>query len=103
MSIERKPPLMALWRSLGFVTRGSQVQDPIPRKNRREYGPGARCMCRRPNVLPLVLYRCLEREVPARIFTIPTLIELRQEISQCHWLREAVTSFSALARSVRQS
>ncbi|GBN22023.1 hypothetical protein AVEN_211334-1 [Araneus ventricosus] len=40
---------------------------------------------------------------PARIFTNPTLIELRQEISQYHWLRGAVTSFSALARSVRQS
>ncbi|GBN74576.1 hypothetical protein AVEN_41541-1 [Araneus ventricosus] len=38
-----------------------------------------------------------------RIFTNPTLIELRQEISQYHWLRGAVTSFSALARSVRQS
>ncbi|GBO05213.1 hypothetical protein AVEN_241258-1 [Araneus ventricosus] len=37
------------------------------------------------------------------IFTNPTLIELRQEISQYHWLRGAVTSFSALARSVRQS
>ncbi|GBO26238.1 hypothetical protein AVEN_23594-1 [Araneus ventricosus] len=38
-----------------------------------------------------------------RTFTNPTLIELRQEISQYHWLRRAVTSFSALARSVRQS
>ncbi|GBM02842.1 hypothetical protein AVEN_52021-1 [Araneus ventricosus] len=37
------------------------------------------------------------------IFTNPTLIELRQEISQYHWLRGAVTSFSVLARSVRQS
>ncbi|GBN27133.1 hypothetical protein AVEN_120328-1 [Araneus ventricosus] len=37
------------------------------------------------------------------IFTNPTLIELRQEISQYHWLRGAVTSCSALARSVRQS
>ncbi|GBM08946.1 hypothetical protein AVEN_170190-1 [Araneus ventricosus] len=41
--------------------------------------------------------------IPGRIFTNPTLIELRQEISQYHWLRGAVTSFSALARSVRQS
>ncbi|GBM95115.1 hypothetical protein AVEN_104696-1 [Araneus ventricosus] len=40
---------------------------------------------------------------PGGIFTNPTLIELRQEISQYHWLRGAVTSFSALARSVRQS
>ncbi|GBM18406.1 hypothetical protein AVEN_72745-1 [Araneus ventricosus] len=40
---------------------------------------------------------------PACIFTNPTLIELRQEISQYHWLRGAVTSFSALARSVLQS
>ncbi|GBN49175.1 hypothetical protein AVEN_264318-1 [Araneus ventricosus] len=40
---------------------------------------------------------------PGRIFTNPTLIELRQEISQYHWLRGTVTSFSALARSVRQS
>ncbi|GBO25638.1 hypothetical protein AVEN_217085-1 [Araneus ventricosus] len=40
---------------------------------------------------------------PGRIFTNPTLIELRQEIGQYHWLRGAVTSFSALARSVRQS
>ncbi|GBL95941.1 hypothetical protein AVEN_227164-1 [Araneus ventricosus] len=38
-----------------------------------------------------------------RIFTNPTLIELRQEISQYYWLRGAVTSFSALARSVWQS
>ncbi|GBM33015.1 hypothetical protein AVEN_263504-1 [Araneus ventricosus] len=38
-----------------------------------------------------------------RIFTNPTLIELRQEISQYHWLRGAVTSFSDLARSARQS
>ncbi|GBM03606.1 hypothetical protein AVEN_203177-1 [Araneus ventricosus] len=37
------------------------------------------------------------------IFTNPTLIELRQEIGQYHWLRGAVTSFSVLARSVRQS
>ncbi|GBL92583.1 hypothetical protein AVEN_131413-1 [Araneus ventricosus] len=42
-------------------------------------------------------------ERPGRIFTNPTLIELRQEISQYYWLRGAVTSFSALARSVRQS
>ncbi|GBN27606.1 hypothetical protein AVEN_205840-1 [Araneus ventricosus] len=40
---------------------------------------------------------------PGRIFTNPTLIELRQVIGQYHWLRGAVTSFSALARSVRQS
>ncbi|GBN02955.1 hypothetical protein AVEN_38977-1 [Araneus ventricosus] len=40
---------------------------------------------------------------PGGIFTNPTLIELRQEISQYHWLRGAMTSFSALARSVRQS
>ncbi|GBN77835.1 hypothetical protein AVEN_191898-1 [Araneus ventricosus] len=32
---------------------------------------------------------------PGRIFTNPTLIELRQEIGQYHWLRGAVTSFSA--------
>ncbi|GBM86482.1 hypothetical protein AVEN_215263-1 [Araneus ventricosus] len=38
---------------------------------------------------------------PVRIFTNPTLIEPRQEISQYHWLRGAVTSFSALARNVR--
>ncbi|GBN63311.1 hypothetical protein AVEN_189015-1 [Araneus ventricosus] len=40
---------------------------------------------------------------PGSIFTNPTLIELRQEIGQYHWQRGAVTSFSALARSVRQS
>ncbi|GBN26015.1 hypothetical protein AVEN_142442-1 [Araneus ventricosus] len=40
---------------------------------------------------------------PGRIFTNPTLIELRQEIRQYHWLRGEVTSFSALSRSVRQS
>ncbi|GBM95647.1 hypothetical protein AVEN_37624-1 [Araneus ventricosus] len=42
-------------------------------------------------------------ERPGGIFTNPTLIELRQEISQYHWLRGAVTSFSALARRLRQS
>ncbi|GBO32273.1 hypothetical protein AVEN_273562-1 [Araneus ventricosus] len=41
--------------------------------------------------------------LPGGIFTNPTLIELRQEISRNNWLRGAVTSFSALARSVRRS
>ncbi|GBO01383.1 hypothetical protein AVEN_267468-1 [Araneus ventricosus] len=39
---------------------------------------------------------------PGRIFTNPTLIELRQEISEYHWLQGAVTSLSALARSFYQ-
>ncbi|GBM52350.1 hypothetical protein AVEN_229578-1 [Araneus ventricosus] len=47
--------------------------------------------------------RCRVAPHPGSIFTNPTLIELRQEISQYHWLRGAVTSFPALARSVRHS
>ncbi|GBM95711.1 hypothetical protein AVEN_33941-1 [Araneus ventricosus] len=38
-----------------------------------------------------------DRLSTGRIFTNPTLIELMQEISQYHWLRGAVTSFSVLA------
>ncbi|GBM74298.1 hypothetical protein AVEN_212197-1 [Araneus ventricosus] len=45
----------------------------------------------------------LSDDMPGSIFTNPTLIELRQEIGQYHWLRGAATSFPALARSVRQS